>query len=103
MNQTWYGVSQGYIESRRKSVFCIACLGKKLGLHTELFEFLEKGIFKMGLFYRVKELSELNQTWYGVFQGYIESRRKRIFCIARLGKKFLFRTEICFYFANNFE
>ena len=55
-----------YIESTTKRIFAIACLGKKLVFHKELFEFLEKGILNIGLFYRIKKLSKLNQTWYEV-------------------------------------
>ena len=40
-NQTRYGVSPGYIESKTKTIFGIACLGKKLVFHTEICEFRE--------------------------------------------------------------
>ena len=40
-NQTRYGVSPGYIESKTKTIFAIACLGKKLVLHTEICDFRE--------------------------------------------------------------
>ena len=83
----WSQMQRVYVECKTKRIFCIACLGKKLGSHTEIRKF-----------YRVKKLSKSNQTRYGVSQGYIESRRKRIFCIACLGKKLVFRTEICGYF-----
>ena len=46
-------------------VVAIACLGKKMSFHTELFEFREKGILKIVFFHRVKELSKSNQTRYG--------------------------------------
>ena len=84
-----------YIESTTKRIFAIACLGKKLVFHTELFEFLEKGILNIGLFHRVKELSKSDQTWHGVSPGYVECKTKRIFGIACLGKKLVFHTEIC--------
>ena len=52
----------------------------------------------MGLFRRVKELSKVNQTGYGVYYGCLECKRKRIFAVACLGKKLVFHTEICYYF-----
>ena len=75
-------------------MFAIVCLGKKLVFQTELFEFLEKGILKIGLFYRIKKLFKSNQNWYGVSPGYIESTTKRIFAIACVGKKLVFRTSV---------
>ena len=44
----------------------------------ELFEFLEKGILKIGLFYRVKKFFKSNQTWYGVSSGSVDSETKRM-------------------------
>ena len=35
-NQTRYGVSPVYLESKTKRVFAIACLGEKLVLNTEI-------------------------------------------------------------------
>ena len=42
-----------------------------------------------------KEWSVSNQTRHGVSHVYLESKTKRIFAIACLGKKFVFHTEIC--------
>ena len=47
---------------------------------------------KIGLFHRVKELFKLNQTWHGVYREYPESKMKRIFAIAWLGKKLAIHT-----------
>ena len=35
-NQTWYGVSPMYLESKTKRIFAVVCLGKKLVFHTEI-------------------------------------------------------------------
>ena len=53
-----------YLECNAKGVFAIAFLGKKLGFHTEICEFREYRILKIGLFRRVKKLSKVNQTGY---------------------------------------
>ena len=97
-NQTWYGVSPVYVESKTKRIFAIACLGKKLVFHTEICDYFKYLILKIGLFRRIKELSKWNQTLYGVSPVYVESKTKRIFAIACLGKKLVFHTEICDYF-----
>ena len=94
-NQTRYGVSHVYIKSKTKRVFAIDCLGKKLVFHTEICEFREYRILKIGLFHRVKDLSKMNQTGHGVYHGYLDCKTKRIFAIACAGKKLVFRTEIC--------
>ena len=49
-SQTRLGVSPVWLECKTKRVIGIACLGNRLLFHTELFEFLEKGILKIGLF-----------------------------------------------------
>ena len=95
LNQTRYGVYHGYVDCKTKRIFAIACLGKKLVFHTEICEFCEYRILKIGLFHRVKDLSKLNQTRYGVYHGYVDCKTKRIFAIACLGKKLVFHTEIC--------
>ena len=87
-----------YLKSRTKRIFAIACLGKKLVFHTEICEYFEYLISKIGLFHRVKELLKSNQTGYGVYHGQVESKTKRILAIACLGKKLVFHTEICEYF-----
>ena len=46
----------------------------------------------------VKELSKVNETGDGVYHGCLESKTKRIFGIACLGKKLAFHTEICYFF-----
>ena len=84
-----------YLDSRTKRIFAIACLGKKLVLQSEICEYFEYLISKIGLFHRVKELFKSNQTGYGVSRVYLESKTKRIFVIACLGKKLVFHTEIC--------
>ena len=87
-----------YLDGNVKRFFAIAFLGKKLGFHTEIFEFREERILKIGLFRRVKKLSKSYQTRYVVFHGYLECKTKRIFAIACVGKKLVFHTEVCEYF-----
>ena len=87
-----------YLEPRTKRIFAIACLGKKLVFHTEICEYFEYIISKIGLFHRVKRLFKSNQTGYGVYHGQVESKTKRILAIACLGKRLVFHTEICEYF-----
>ena len=60
------------LDYNAKRVFAIASLGKKLGLHTEICDYFEYLILKYSIFHRVKELSKLNQTRYGVFHVYLE-------------------------------
>ena len=86
-----------YTESKTKRIFAIACVGKKLGFHTQICDYFEFLISKIGLFHRVKELFKSNQTRYGVFPGYVECKTKRIFGIACLGKKIVFQSEISIY------
>ena len=78
-----------YLESRTKKIFAIACLEKKFVFQSEICEYFEYLISKIGLFHRVKELFKSNQTRYGVSRVYLESRTKRIFAIACLEKKVL--------------
>ena len=86
-----------YLECKAKRIFGIACLGKKLVFHTEISTYSLILFSKIEKFYRVKELSKLNQTWYGVSHVYLEFKAKRIFGIACLGKKLVFHTEISTY------
>ena len=57
---------------------------------------------KIQKFYRVKELSKSNQTWYGVSHVYLERKAKRIFGIAYLQKSSFFNRKFrllrLFYF-----
>ena len=87
LNQTCYKVSHQYLVCKTKRIFAIACVGRKLAFHTEIPLLLfQINNFKKGLFRRVKELSKLNQTRYGVYLGCLECKTKRIFAIACLGK-----------------
>ena len=70
-----------YLESRTKRIFAIACLGKKLVFHTEICEYFECLISKIGLFHRVKELLKSNQTGYGVYHGQVESKTKKFWLL----------------------
>ena len=79
-----------YIKSKTKRVFAIDCLGKKLVFHTEICEFREYRILKIGLFHRVKDLSKMNQIGHGVYHGYVDCKTKRIFAIACARKKVSF-------------
>ena len=94
MNQTGYGVYHGYLDCKTKRIFAIACAGRKLVFPTEICEFREYRILKIGLFHRVKDLSKLNQTGHGVYHGYVDFKTKKSFAIACLGKKLVFRTLI---------
>ena len=86
-----------YIEFNTKGIFAVACLGKKLVFQTEICDLFTSVIFKYSFFDRVKELSKFNQTRYGVSPVYIESKTKRIFAIAWLGKKLVFQSELSTY------
>ena len=96
MNQTRYGVFHGYLDGKTKRIVAIACLGKKLVLQSEISNY--SLIFFQKYRNRVKELFKSNQTWYAVSPLYLESRTKRIFAIACLGKKLVLQSEICEYF-----
>ena len=62
---------------------------KKLVFHTESCDLFKSLTLIYSSFHRVKELFKSNQTRYGVFQVYIESRGKRISGINCLWKKLL--------------
>ena len=55
----------------------MACLGKKLGFHTEICKFPEYRILKIGLFRRVKELSKVNQIDIPNDQYYLGHNAKK--------------------------
>ena len=55
MNQTQYGVFNGYLDGKTRRILAIACLGKKLVFHTEICEYFVYLISKICLFHRVKE------------------------------------------------
>ena len=97
MNQTRYAVFHGYLDGKTKRIVAIACLGKKLVLQSELSSYSLILFSKILKFYRVKELIKSNQTLYGVSHVYLESRTKRIFAIACLGKKLVLLSEISSY------
>ena len=59
-NQTRYGVSPVYLESKTQRIFGIAYLGKKLAFDTEICDYFEYLISKTEKFYRVKELFKVN-------------------------------------------
>ena len=46
----------------------------------------------------VKNFLELNQTRDRVSHVYVESKTKRMYAIASLGKKLVFHTKMCNYF-----
>ena len=87
-----------YVESKTKRIFVIARLGKKFLFQSEISTYSLILFSKILKFYRIKELSKSNQTRHGVSHLYLESKTKRIFVIACLGKKLVFHTEICNYF-----
>ena len=101
-----------YLESTIKRIFCHILSGKKVSisygnlllfrinfaiipLKIILFRWVEE---LFGIFHRVKELFKSNQTGYGVYHVYLESKTNRTFAIASLGKKLVLHTEICDYF-----
>ena len=61
-----------------------------MGFHTESCEFPRTTKFKSRLFGRVKMLLKLDQNRYGVCPMYIESKTKRNFSIAFVGKSLHF-------------
>ena len=67
-----------YLDRKTKRIFAIACLAKKLVFHTEVCEFRDYRISKIGCFHRVKELFKSNQTRYGVSHGYLDRKTKKI-------------------------
>ena len=66
---------------------------KKLVFRTEICDYFQNIILKIGLFERVKKLFKPNQFRYGVFPKKPESNTKRIFGIACVGKKLVFHTD----------
>ena len=68
---------------KAKIICGIAYPAEKLEFHTEFFEFCEKGILKIGLFHRVKELSKSNQTRCGVHQCNESVKQKKLVYLAR--------------------
>ena len=91
LNKTRNRVSHVYLECKTKRIFAIDCVGRKIALHMEICYYFKQIILKIGLFRRVKELSKVNQTGYGVYLGCLEGKTKRVFAIACLGKKLVFR------------
>ena len=103
---------QGVVQIKPNSVWSMPCVGrvknnknfwyslprKKVSFLNEKLRFLRIGNFKKSLFDRVIELSKSIQTGYGVYHEYLESKTRKIFAIACLGKKLGFHTEICCYF-----
>ena len=53
---------------------------------------------KIKKLYRIKELFQSDQTGYGVSYVYLNSKTKRIFAKACLGKNLVLHTEICGHF-----
>ena len=97
MNQISYGVSHVYLNCKTKKNFGIACLGKKFVFQSEISTYSLILFSKILKFHRLKELSKLNQIWYGLFHVYLECKTKKNFGIACLGKKFVFQSEISTY------
>ena len=96
-NQTRYGVSHVYLESKIERIVSIACLGKKFVFQSEIQTYSLILFSKIQKFYRIKELSKSKQTRYGVSQVYLESKTKRIFAIACLGKNSHFNRKYLTY------
>ena len=80
-NQTGHGVYHGYLECKR--IFGVACLGKKLGFHTEICDYFHGNIdlFAYSIFKNIEILSgqgvvQLEPNWDRVYHGYLESETK---------------------------
>ena len=86
LNQTRNRVFHVYLDSKTRRIFAIACLEKKLVSHTEVCDYFKYLIFKYSIFHRVKKLFKLNQNRHGVYAVYLESKTKRLFAIACVGK-----------------
>ena len=82
LNQDQYRVSNVYLDYKTKRIFAIGCPGKKLVFHTKIFDYFEYLISKYSIFHRVKKLSKLNRTQYGVLHVYLDFNAKGIFAIA---------------------
>ena len=63
-NQTRCGVFPVYLDSNTKSIFALACTGKKLHFHTKFAIFANKE-FKKSVFF-IGSRSCLNQTKLGM-------------------------------------
>ena len=63
-NQTRCGVFPVYLNSKTKSIFALACTGKKLYFHTKFANFANKE-FKKSVFF-IGSRSCLNQTKLGM-------------------------------------
>ena len=92
-NQIGYGVYHGYLMCETKRIFAIACLEKKIAIHTEIFDYFQYLIFKYSIFCRAKVLFKSNQTGYGFYHGYLVCKQN--FALACLGKNLGFHTKIC--------
>ena len=92
-NQTRYGVSPVYLESKRKKN-SVQFVWEKVRISIGNFGLLAYHTLilfsKIQKFYRVKELSKSNQTRYGVSHVHVECKTKRIFGIACLQKSSFF-------------
>ena len=91
-NQTELGMDYHHCsQSAKKKKFGIFCLGKKGIFHTEICEFRDSRILKIGLFHRVKELFKLNKIGMESRHSSQSLKQKEFFFgIACLGKKFKF-------------
>ena len=85
-NQTRYGVSPVYLESKTERIFNIACLGKKLAFDTEICNYFEYLISKIEKFYRVKELFKVNKIDIPDYQYYLGCNAKRMVRLTVLEK-----------------
>ena len=88
------------IQSLKQKEFLLQLAQEKCQIFIREFAISNKFaiiILKIGLIRRVKELSKSNHTRYGVSHVYLESKIEKNFAIARLGKKFVFQSEIQTY------
>ena len=94
MNQINIPDYQYYLDCTAKRMVRVTFLEKSLyfirkcRLIRLLFAY---SIFKIIEFYRVKKLFKSNQTRYGESHGHLDLKKRRIFFIACLGKKFVFQ------------
>ena len=93
-NQTRYGVSHVYIESKIERIFATACLGKKFVFQSEILTYSLILFSKIYKFYRIKELFKVNQNDTQDYQYYLGCNAKRTVRLTFLEKKFVFQSEI---------
>ena len=65
------------IWSVKSKIFWYSSPRKKLVLHSEICDYFHYLFFMYSIFHRVKDLSKLSQTRYGVSHVYVECKTKK--------------------------